>query len=152
MMKIHEILPQQNILLNSRCKTKEEAIACMVNLLFHNGYIREPETLKREIWQREYLAYTGIGNHIALAHTESETTERIVAACTRLEGYVDWAPDTKYPSPHKMIKFILLFVVPKTDCEGEELLKSMVLKLGKKEHIEKLMWAKESIEVVNVFQ
>lgn len=151
-MQIKEILPQNNVLLDSPCKTKEEAITCLVNLLFDNGYIQKPETLKQEIWKREYLAYTGIGNHIALAHSESETTDDIVAACIRLENYVDWAPQNEYPSPHKMIKFIFLFVVPKAECAGKDMLKNMVLKLGKKEQIQKLMHAKESMEVVNIFK
>lgn len=151
MIEIEKILPAENVLIDVKCQSKEEAIDCLINLIKKNTSISDEEKLRKEIWEREHLSYTGIGNHIALAHAESETVNSIITSCIRLKDYVDWAPKESYPLPYKMIKFIFLFVVPKGECKGTELLKSMVLKLGNKESIQKLMDAGDSMKLIQIF-
>lgn len=149
---VEKILLEKNVLLNCRIQSKEEVITCLANLLQKNDCISDSKKLKEEIWEREYLGYTGIGNHIALAHAESETVSGVVTACIRLEEFVDWAPGETYPEPYKLVKLIFVFVIPMEKCKEVEILKSMVLKLGKREQIQKLMNAKDRQEIIQVFK
>ena len=151
-MKDQSILPEENIILESGCLSKEDVIACAVGLVLRNCSEMEKEKLEQEIWERERLAYTGIGSHIALVHAESVTVHCPVTACIRLKEYVDWAPGKAYPPQHRMVKLVFVFAVPKEECPETETLKDMVRRLGEKETVERLMHAKQSREIMGIFQ
>jgi PTS system fructose-specific IIA component len=153
MMQNKNLLLEEDVLLHCKCRSKEEVMDCLAELLRKNHGIGNTERLKEEIWKRERMGYTGLGNHIALAHGESELVNEIVTACISLEEYVDWAPGESYPELYKMVKLVFLFVVPKEEtCQGTGMLKDMVLKLGRKECVQDLMNAKDSYGAIQIFK
>ena len=151
-MKNQTILPEKNIILESGCRSKDEVIAYAAELVLGDCSGRAKEKLKQEIWERERLAYTGIGSHIALVHAESVTVDCPVTACIRLKKYIDWAPGKAYPPLHKMVKLVVVLAVPKEEGPETEVLKDMVRKLGKKETVDRLMRAEQSREIIGIFQ
>lgn len=80
MKKISEILTEQSIILNSELNDKDEIIEKLVELASRSGNITNTSKVLEEVFARENLMSTGIGNNIAIPHTKSKDINELTAA------------------------------------------------------------------------
>jgi len=90
MKKITEILDKKCIILNSELSDKDEIIKGLVELAALSGYITNVDTVLNEVYNREKLMSTGIGNNIAIPHTKSEEIKTLTAAMMTFEKPVNF--------------------------------------------------------------
>src|SRR5712675_157694 len=90
------------------------AIVELVELLISVGKIQEAdkESILAALKQREETMSTGIGFGIAIPHASSERVEEVVAAFGRSVSGIEFDSLDNAPA-----KFIVLFVVPKDQCQ-----------------------------------
>ena len=90
MKKITEILNEKCIILNSELSDKDEIIKELVALASLSGNITNEDKVLEEVFKREKLMSTGIGNNIAIPHTKSEEITTLTAAMMTFEKPVNF--------------------------------------------------------------
>lgn len=90
MKKISEILNENCIILNSELNDKDEIIEALVELAAKSGNITNTYKVLSEVFARENLMSTGIGNNIAIPHTKSEDIKELTAAMITLSKPVNF--------------------------------------------------------------
>lgn len=69
---LKSLIKIENINLNVVSKNKDELIEEMSELLCKNGYLKNKEKFKKDIYKREKLSNTAIGFGIAIPHAKSK--------------------------------------------------------------------------------
>lgn len=90
MKKISEILNEKCIILNSELNDKDEIIETLVELAAKSGNFTNTSKVLEEVFARENLMSTGIGNNIAIPHTKSEDIKELTAALITLNKPVNF--------------------------------------------------------------
>lgn len=86
-MRILDLLSENTINLNLNASTKENALDQMISLAFNSGNITDKEKLREEVFNRESISSTGIGEGIAIPHAKSSCiTSPIIAIGVFKEG------------------------------------------------------------------
>ncbi len=107
--KIYEILPENQILLNLKSRTKEESLKEIVTLMESSPHILDKDDLLENIMERERLETTGIGDGIALPHARTDSVDQLVIGFGRSEEGIE------YDSLDGKLVHILFFIAaPKT--------------------------------------
>lgn len=70
-----EILPKENIIIGTKLNNKEEAIRYTGKILVDNGYVDASYVDK--MVEREHVATTYIGNHVAIPHGTEDAKEAV---------------------------------------------------------------------------
>jgi fructose-specific phosphotransferase system IIA component len=89
-MRLTEILKPANILVPLDVKTKNEAIAALVNLLAQNKEILDAKSVLDAVLERESTRTTGIGNGLAIPHGKCNGTAHLVMAIGKLAAPIDF--------------------------------------------------------------
>jgi fructose-specific phosphotransferase system IIA component len=89
-MKLLETLPIETIKVPLLARDKRDAINELVDLLGQAGRIKDTETLKRVVWEREQQRSTGIGEGLAIPHGKSACTDDLVIAVGRPAEPIDF--------------------------------------------------------------
>lgn len=140
-LKIENILDEEIMGVHLPGKTKEEAIHHLAELLFEKGYIKEIDSFIKDIYYRETLGKTGIGNHIAIPHGQSESVLRNGIAIGEFAEDIEWETLDDLP-----VRIVCLFCVKVGDGGESEHLRMLAMlagKLGKDEVVEDLLNAKD---------
>lgn len=144
-MEVKDIVDLKTIKTNMVAKSKEEAIQELAELLLENEYITDIEGFLKDIYAREEVGQTGIGNYIAIPHGNSDSVQKIGVAIGITQVEIPWET-----LDGKGVKGIILFAVG-NDNDGAQnhlkLLSSFARKLGNDEVIEKMLQSKEAIDV-----
>ncbi len=90
MKKISEILSEKCIILDSELSNKDEIIEALVDLAAKSDNITNTSKVLEEVFARENLMSTGIGNNIAIPHTKSEDIKELTAAMITLSKPVNF--------------------------------------------------------------
>ncbi len=85
-MKIAEILNLNSISLKSKISKKEDIINLALDLANKSGKINNFEIAKSEVFKREAIMSTGIGNGIALPHAKTNAVDSLIGAFITLEN------------------------------------------------------------------
>ena len=72
-MEIKDIIDTKIMGVDLEGTTKDDAINVMAQILFDAGYINDLQSYKDDIYYRETLGKTGIGNYIAIPHGLSKS-------------------------------------------------------------------------------
>lgn len=148
-MEISEILNDQTILTNMNVQSKQEALSELSHLLLKNGYITDVESFMKDVYAREEIGQTGIGNYIAIPHGKSDYVKEIGVAIGINQGEIPWES-----LDGKGVKGIILFAVG-NDNEGAKnhlkLLSLFARKLGNDDVIEKLLQSDKSEDIKKAF-
>jgi Phosphotransferase system mannitol/fructose-specific IIA domain (Ntr-type) len=75
-MSLNKILDEQVITTNINAKDKNEALLILSEKLLSAGYINDINSFLEDIYYRESLGATGIGNYIAIPHGQSDSVLR----------------------------------------------------------------------------
>ena len=89
-MRLTEILKAQNIRLPLEARTKNDAIAELVNVLAANGEITDAKKVLESVLEREATRTTGIGNGLAIPHGKCAGTDHLVMAIGRPATPIDF--------------------------------------------------------------
>ncbi|MGA1870777.1 MAG: PTS sugar transporter subunit IIA [bacterium] len=88
--KIGEYLTHDRVVLDLRAKNKGEAIEEIAALLKNAPEVIDFDTFLREIFEREKLASTAVGNGIAIPHARTDVVENLVLAFGRSDRGIDF--------------------------------------------------------------
>ncbi len=89
-MKITEILNKETLAVRVKAKNKEESLKILVDIAAKSGKINDLEKALQEVFAREEVMSTGVGEGIALPHAKTNAVESQIAACITLEEPIDF--------------------------------------------------------------
>ncbi len=84
------LIDEDIVRLNSQCRTKEEAVRELVDLLHLSGRIEETDEVEEAIWQREDAYSTGVGFQVAIPHCKSPLILANSIAVLKLASEIEW--------------------------------------------------------------
>ncbi|WP_017548194.1 PTS sugar transporter subunit IIA [Salinicoccus carnicancri] len=148
-MEITEILNDHTIVTNMNFKDKHDALCGLSQLLLENEYITNVESFLADVYAREKVGQTGIGNYIAIPHGKSDFVNEIGVAIGINNSEISWET-----MDGKGVRGIILFAVG-NDNEGAKnhlkLLSLFARKLGNDEVIDKLLKSVKTEDVKDAF-
>lgn len=124
MLEIDTVLFEENICLDLKAHTKDEAIREMTHILYENKVIEDQEIFIQEIYKRESEGVTGIGNGIAIPHGRSDTVKKSVIAIGRSKNDLKWESFDEIP-----VTCLIMFAIRDVDISQHILLLSRVAEL-----------------------
>lgn len=148
-MEIKDIIDKNIMATNLEADSKEEAIDKMAHILLNAGYINDVDSYKKDIYYRETLGATGIGDYIAIPHGQSDSVLKNGIAIGKFNNEIPWET-----LDGKGVKIVCLFSVQSGDNSGNQHLKMLSLvagKLGKQEVVQKLLNAKTTDDIEDAF-
>ncbi len=149
-MDISTVIDPRIIKTNMEAASKEEALQQLSQLLYTNEYLTDQAAFLKDVYEREAVGQTGIGNYIAIPHGKSAHVKEIGVAIGVLKEEIPWET-----LDGKGVKGIILFAVG-DDTEGAQkhlkLLSLFARKLGNDEVTAALLKAKEPQQVIEAFQ
>ena len=89
-MRLIDILKPENIKVPLEGKTKNEAIAELVNLLAKSGDVTDAKKVLDAVLERESTRTTGIGNGLAIPHGKCSGTKDLVMAIGKAGTPIDF--------------------------------------------------------------
>lgn len=147
-MNLSDIIRADRVDLNLAAENKDEAIRKLSHLLNESGALSDEQKYLDDVFERERVSSTGIGNAIAIPHGKSSAVKETCAAIGRMKNTLNW--DSADGEP---VKFIVLLAVNDTDKNTShvKLLSQMARKLASDEVCQKLLDAKTREEIVEIF-
>ncbi|MBS0586206.1 MAG: PTS sugar transporter subunit IIA [Verrucomicrobia bacterium] len=129
-------------------KSKEEAIKALVDTLYLQGAVPDPEGFFKAVLERERVISTGIGMGLAIPHAKTEEVEEFFLAIAVLPQGVDWQAIDSLK-----VKLVFLIGGPKNKPRDYLRLLSDLTKFVKDEKRRSLLSsAKDKEEFLSLFQ
>ncbi len=144
-MEVKDIVDVKTIKTDLKAANKEEALKELAEVLLQNEYISDIDVFLKDIYEREAMGQTGIGNYIAIPHGNSESVEKIGVAIGITQDEIPWET-----LDGNGVKGIILFAVSKENDGAQTHLKLLSLfarRLGNDEVIENLLQAEDAESV-----
>lgn len=108
------LISESQIMLDCGVKSKDEVIDLFVDLMYESKKIKDKNLLKEEIYKREDIANTAIGNEIAIPHALSSEVKEAGLIFIRLKNPINWSCSDK-------VKYIFGIAVPKENRNNQHL-------------------------------
>ncbi len=89
-MRLFDYLAKENIVMDLRAVTKEEAVHELTVALVKAGKIKNEEQFIHDILEREKLGSTGIGLKVAIPHSPTDSIDGFVIGFGRSEMGIDF--------------------------------------------------------------
>lgn len=144
-MKITDLLSNETICLNLQGKTKIEVLNQMIDLICESGNISNKEKFKQEVFDREGISSTGIGEGIAIPHAKSDSVSKPTIAIGILENEVDYNS-----IDGEKVKIIFMLAAPSNNDLHLDILSNLSTLLMKEEFVEGIKNASTSQEIYDV--
>ncbi|MFH1768946.1 MAG: PTS sugar transporter subunit IIA [Candidatus Omnitrophota bacterium] len=147
-MKIFDFLKEERVLFNLKAEKKEDAINEMACILKDSPAISDFDLFVKEIFERESLGTTGIGNYVAIPHARTDAVKEFVIAMGRSPGGIEFNSLDDRPA-----KLIFLIGTPKEkNLNGYLQVLARLTRLLNKESIrEELLKAQDAKSMIDVF-
>ncbi|WP_040977855.1 PTS sugar transporter subunit IIA [Oceanobacillus jeddahense] len=141
MVEIESILKEENILLNTELKTRNDAIELSGKILVENGYVTEKyiEYMKA----REELVTTYIGNNVAIPHGVEDSADEILKPGISLIQVPEGVPFGEE------IAYVIIGIAGK-DGEHLEMLSQIAILCSDEANVEKIRHAKTKLEILEM--
>ena len=148
-MEFAKILNPQTIMTHLDVKSKAEALDALSELFVKAGIVTDKKEYLKDVYTREEIGETGIGNHIAIPHGRSRAVTAPGAAIAVLEHEIQWESldDTG-------AKVVILFAVGTDDDAANDHLRLLAMfskRLGNNALVRKLMEADTAADVIRIF-
>lgn len=148
-MEFTEVLNPKTIRTHLNVNTKAEALETMAEMLVEAGNVNDKELYIKDVYEREAIGETGVGNYIAIPHGKSKSVVKPGVAVATLDHEIEWESldDTG-------AKIVILFAVGADDEAAMEHLKLLAMfskRLGDDTVIRRLLEADSEAEVMNAF-
>lgn len=140
MMRITDLLRAEGIQLHASPSDKSSAIDLLVDLHEKAGNISDKAQYKKDIWAREALDSTAVGEGVAVPHARSAAVKRAGLAAITVPGGLDY--DSPDGEPSK-----LFFMIAAPENGGDlhlEMLSHLMVMLMDEEFCQKLLDAKQA--------
>ena len=146
---IHNLLKEERIILDLQASHKQGAIKEIAALLGNATEISDFDLFLKDVFEREALNTTGIGNGIAIPHTRTQAVKEFVIAVGRSSGGVEFGALDKRPA-----KLIFLMGTPKDKGVNSYLmiLAHLTRLLQKEEFTKGLLGASSPQEIIEQFR
>lgn len=142
-MNVREVLDERVIDLQMKAKDKREAITYLAGKLKNAGYIADVDEYVDDIYLRESMGQTGIGNYIAIPHGKSDSVTQVGIAIGKMEEEIEWET-----LDGNGVKLIFLFAVGNDNENAKthlRLLAEVARNLGNDDAVRALL-AAETVE------
>lgn len=106
-MNLLDILSPKAIKVPLESTEKKAVIHELVDLLAVAKLIKDPDTLKRVVWERELQRTTGIGEGLAIPHGKSNSSPNLVMSIGRPAEPIDFDAIDKRP-----VRLVVLLASP----------------------------------------
>jgi fructose-specific phosphotransferase system IIA component len=148
-MKISEYLREARIILELKGKSKEEVIKEIGERLKGEEEVKDYGLFLKEVFEREGLSSTGIGNQIAIPHARTDAVNDFVIGFGRSREGVEFEALDGKP-----VKFIFLMGTPKEKGINSylKILAHLTRVLNKSSFQEALLRANSAAEVIEEFR
>jgi len=146
-MKLSSLLTADKILLDVKEKNKDLLLISIIKKMALLEGVSSPETLEKEVKEREELGNTGIGRGIGFPHAKSSQVSKISALLVCPSKPIDYGSIDGEP-----VSIILLIVAP-IEGNNNEYLHTMARisrLLGKNEVREKILTEKSPEKVLEI--
>jgi fructose-specific phosphotransferase system IIA component len=147
-MKVTDILKTEFIVADLKADGKEEAINELINLFSNDSRVVDINRVRSSVLEREKIMSTGVGKGFAIPHGKTNAISEIVAAFGKTNSPIEYQS-----LDNKPVNLVFLLV-------GKDNLVSTHIKLlsrisrmmNKDEFREKLLKAKSSVEIFELFK
>ena len=148
-MKITDFLREDKIFLELTASDKEEAVKKLSDILKGSVEVSDPGLFIKDVFDREALSTTGIGNGIAIPHARTDAVKEFVIAFGRANQGIEFDSLDKKPA-----KLIFLMGTPKKKDLSNYLriLADLTRLLNKKHFREALLKASSPEKVIEAFK
>lgn len=109
-MRILDLLMDKTTNLNMYANSKKEALDQMIDLAYNSGKILDKECFKKEIYKREEISSTGIGEGIAIPHAKSSCIKSPFVTIGVFKDGVDYES-----IDNEKVKIIFLLCAPENN-------------------------------------
>ncbi|OHD08036.1 MAG: hypothetical protein A2086_07400 [Spirochaetes bacterium GWD1_27_9] len=103
---LNEILSPERIMVLEESNQKE-MVEKLLTMIKGSPLIKNFDTIKDAIWEREKIISTGIGLELAIPHTRREDIKGFIASAVLVKKGVDWKA-----IDDKLVKFAILVCSP----------------------------------------
>jgi PTS system mannitol-specific IIA component len=138
------ILSKENIQLNQKAATKEDAIKMTGELLVARGYV-EPSYIGRML-EREELTTTYMGNFVAIPHGTEEGKQAVKESGIAIIQ----VPEGVEFGPGNLVK-LLIGIAGKGD-EHLDILSQIAIVCSEEVNVEKIVSASSTEEILEIFE
>jgi fructose-specific phosphotransferase system IIA component len=147
-MKISDILNTDVIAVNMPVTDKENSIKKIIELAAKSNKITDLNKVSQTIFEREKLVSTGVGKGFAIPHGKTDAISDVVAAFAITKEPIDFDSIDGEP-----VRYIFLLIGKENLLNTHIKLLSRISRLmNKDEFREKLLDAKNSEDVLNIFR
>ncbi|MDP8233457.1 MAG: PTS sugar transporter subunit IIA [Candidatus Saelkia tenebricola] len=147
-MKISQLLKKELIKLEIDSQDKESAIAELTELMRNNPEVIDADVFLQNVYEREQLGSTGVGEGIALPHARSIGIKQLVIVFGRSTQGVEFAALDANP-----VQLIFLIATPKNDVGNYLKTLAHLSRMLRKEYFrKKLLSVTSSDEVLKAFE
>lgn len=147
-MDLSKVIKRETIKLDMEAATKEEVIKELTELLYKVNAISNKENFLKDVFYRESIGTTGIGNGIAIPHGKSKFVNKTSLAIGRTKSAIEWESLDEQP-----VYFIILFAVTEEDKNSThiKILAKVASNLGDDDVCANLLKAKSPEEILDIF-
>lgn len=147
-MDLSKVIKRETIKLDMEATTKEEVIKELAELLYKVNAISNKENFLKDVFYRESIGTTGIGNGIAIPHGKSKFVNKTSLAIGRTKSAIEWESLDEQP-----VHFIILFAVTEEDKNSThiKILAKVASNLGDDDVCANLLKAKSPEEILDIF-
>jgi fructose PTS system EIIBC or EIIC component len=89
-MKICEILNVKQIIPSLKGDSKEEVINELIDLFKKDDRVKDLDSIRNSVLEREKIMSTGVGKGFAIPHAKTNSVNEIIAAFGKLEKPIDF--------------------------------------------------------------
>ena len=148
-MEFTEVLDKKTIVTHLNVNNKAEALDAMTEMFLKTGVVSDKQEYIKDVYIREEIGETGIGDYIAIPHGKSKAVVTPGVAIAVLDHEIEWES-----LDGKGAKVIILFAVGDDNDAAQEHLKLLAMfskRLGDQDVINKLIEADTAEDVVQAF-
>lgn len=73
-----------------KCTTKEEAISELIDLFKNDDRVKDTESIRNSVLEREKIMSTGVGKGFAIPHAKTNSVNEIIAAFGKIDNPIDF--------------------------------------------------------------
>ncbi len=147
-MKVLDLLNKDSIVADLQGQTKEEVINELINLFKNDSRVIELEKVRDAVLEREKIMSTGVGKGFAIPHGKTNAVNDILAAFGKTTRPIEYDSLDGHPV------YLVFLLVGKDNLVSKhiKLLSRISRMMNKDEFREKLIKAKTSDEILEIFK
>lgn len=147
-MDLRKIVKKEHIIMDLKANTKDQALRQMIAVIEQTGNIDDSEQFLNDVYYRESLGITGIGNGISIPHGKSDSVKHTALVIGKSSTPIEW--ETLDDEP---VHLVILFAVRNDDRETVHvrLLSKVATILGNDDACQEVMNTNSIEEVIRIF-